>query len=247
MGGEWSGRYTAWFDCGIEYTSCGRRLARWKMSALRILIADDHEVVRHGIRSLLENHPGWEVCGEAVDGRDAVELARELHPDLALLDIGMPNLNGLDAARQILKTAPRIRVLILSMHSSDEVIREVLDVGARGFILKSDAARDLVAAVEALQRRTTFFTSEVATIVLEGYLTQSPNREKQIRNRLTAREREVVQLLAEGKSSKEVAVALNLSVKTAETHRTNVMRKLDLHSVADLVRYAVRNNIVHVV
>lgn len=216
------------------------------MSALRILIADDHEVVRRGIRALLEGHPGWEVCGEAVDGRNAVEKARELSPDLALLDIGMPNLNGLDAARQILKAAPRTRVLILSMHNSDQVVREVLEVGARGFILKSDAARDLVAAVEALQRRTTFFTSDVATIVLEGYLTRSINPEKPVKNRLTAREREVVQLLAEGKSSKEVAVALNLSVKTAETHRTNVMRKLDLHSVADLVRYAVRNNIVHV-
>jgi DNA-binding NarL/FixJ family response regulator len=195
------------------------------MSSLRILVADDHEVVRRGIRALLEGHPGWEVCGEAVDGRDAVDKARDLNPDLALLDIGMPNLNGLDAARQILKSAPRTRVLIL----------------------KSDAARDLVAAVEALQRRTTFFTSDVATIVLEGYLTRSLSPEKPVKNRLTAREREVVQLLAEGKSSKEVAVALNLSVKTAETHRTNVMRKLDLHSVADLVRYAVRNNIVHVV
>lgn len=217
------------------------------MSSLRILVADDHEVVRHGIRALLEGHPGWEVCGEAVDGRDAVDKARDLSPDLALLDIGMPNLNGLDAARQILKSAPRTRVLILSMHNSDQVVREVLEVGARGFILKSDAARDLVAAVEALQRRTTFFTSDVATVVLEGYLTRSLSPEKAVKNRLTTREREVVQLLAEGKSSKEVAVALNLSVKTAETHRTNVMRKLDLHSVADLVRYAVRNNIVHVV
>jgi DNA-binding NarL/FixJ family response regulator len=217
------------------------------MSALRILIADDHEVVRRGIRALLEGHTGWEVCGEAIDGRDAVEKARALTPDLVLLDIGMPNLNGLDATRQILKVAPRIRVLILSMHNSDEVIREVLEVGARGFILKSDAARDLVAAVEALQRSTTFFTPDVATVVLEGYLKRSIYPDKPVRNRLTAREREVVQLLAEGKSSKEVAVALNLSVKTAETHRTNVMRKLDLHSVADLVRYAVRNNIVHVV
>lgn len=216
------------------------------MSTLRILVADDHEVVRRGIRALLDGHPDWEVCGEAIDGRDAVEKARKLSPDLALLDISMPNLNGLEAARQILRAAPRTRVLILTMHNSDQVIREVLEVGARGFIFKSDAARDLVAAVEALQRRTTFFTSDVATIVLGGYLTRSLHPEKPSKNRLTAREREVVQLLAEGKSSKEVAVALNLAVKTAETHRNNVMRKLDLHSVADLVRYAVRNEIVHV-
>jgi DNA-binding NarL/FixJ family response regulator len=216
------------------------------MNTFRILVADDHEIVRRGIRSLIENHPGWEVCGEAVDGREAVEKVRELRPDMVLVDVSMPNLNGLDAARQILDIAPQTRVLILTMHESEQIVREVLEVGARGFLLKSDAARDLVSAIQALQRRTTFFTSSVAEMVLNGFLDRRGETQKVPKDRLTPREREVVQLLAEGKSSKEVAGVLNLSVKTAETHRTNVMRKLDLHSVADLVRYAVRNNLVQV-
>lgn len=219
---------------------------------LRILIADDHEVARRGIRSLLESHPGWEVCAEAKDGRDAVELATSMKPDLVLLDIGMPNLNGLEAARQILTTSPNVAVLILTMHDSDNVIREVLRAGARGFLLKSDAGRDLVAAVEALESQKTFFTPRVSQMVLDGFLNREKKRSEieDVTNPsgdlLTAREREVIQLLAEGRTSKEVAVTLNLSVKTAETHRTNLMRKLGLHSVADLTRYAVRNGIVHV-
>ena len=219
---------------------------------LRILIADDHEVARRGIRSLLESHPGWEVCAEAKDGRDAVELATRTKPDLILLDIGMPNLNGLEAARQILATNPDIPILILTMHDSDQVIREVLRAGARGFLLKSDAGRDLVAAVDALQRQRTFFTTRVSQMVLEGFLNRDgkhPDLEADIDHSdeiLTSREREVIQLLAEGRTSKEVAATLKLSVKTAETHRTNLMRKLGLHSVADLTRYAVRNGIVQV-
>ena len=219
---------------------------------LRILIADDHEVARRGIRSLLESHPGWEVCAEAKDGRDAVELATSTKPDLVLLDIGMPNLNGLEAARQILATSPNAAILILTMHDSDNVIREVLRAGARGFLLKSDAGRDLVAAVEALESQKTFFTPRVSQMVLDGFLNREQKRSEieDVANPsgdlLTAREREVIQLLAEGRTSKEVAVTLNLSVKTAETHRTNLMRKLGLHSVADLTRYAVRNGIVHV-
>jgi DNA-binding NarL/FixJ family response regulator len=214
------------------------------MDTFRILIADDHEIVRRGIRTMLENHPGWDVIGEAADGREAVQRAAELKPDLVLIDIGMPNLNGLDAARQIREICPMAHILVLSMHDSEQVVRDVLAVGARGFLLKSDAGRDLVAAVEALQRRRTYFTSKVAELVLDGYLNRDLNPVP--KNRLTAREREVVQLLAEGKTSKEVAVVLNLSVKTAETHRTNIMRKLDLHSVADLTLYAVRNGIVQV-
>ena len=219
---------------------------------LRILIADDHEVARRGIRAVLESHPGWEVCGEAKDGREAVELASKEKPDLVLLDIGMPNLNGLEAARQILAVSPDIAILILTMHDSDQVVREVLRAGARGFLLKSDAGRDLVAAVEALQLQRTFFTTRVSQMVLDGFLDRDNRLDGTERNQedfddvLTGREREVIQLLAEGKTSKEVAVTLNLSVKTAETHRTNLMRKLGLHSVADLTRYAVRNGIVQV-
>jgi DNA-binding NarL/FixJ family response regulator len=215
------------------------------MQPFRILIADDHEVVRRGIRAMLESHPGWEVCGEAGDGREAVQQARELKPGLVLLDIGMPNLNGLEAARQILATYPTTSILILTMHSSQQVLREVLAVGARGFLLKSDAGRDLVTAVEALQRDGTFFTSHATEIVADGCLNPDP-KEPRFPNRLTPREREVVQLLAEGKTSKEVAVALNLSVKTVETHRTNIMRKLDLHSIADLTLFALRNGIAQV-
>jgi DNA-binding NarL/FixJ family response regulator len=216
------------------------------LSVLRILIADDHEVARKGIRSLLEDHAGWEVCGEACDGREAVGFAGTLKPDVFLLDIGMPNLNGLDATRQILATSPEARILILTIHDSEQVVREVLAAGASGFLLKSDAGRDLVAAVEALQNRRTFFTSKVAQMMLDGYLRPHSDTQATSPGVLTPREREVIQLVAEGKTTKEIATALSLSVKTAETHRTNLMRKLDLHSVADLTLYAVRNGIVHV-
>jgi DNA-binding NarL/FixJ family response regulator len=218
------------------------------MNPLRILVADDHEIVRRGLVSLLKSHPQWEVCAEAQDGRQAVQKAKDVRPDVVILDIGMPNLNGLEAARQILRDHPRCRILILTITDADEMVRAVLAAGARGFVLKSDAARDLVAAVEALQSNKTFFTSRVAEMVLGGYLGRTQvatNGEIALPN-LTPREREIVQLLAEGKSTKEVASYLNLSVKTAETHRSNIMRKLDLHSVSALVLYAVRNNMVQV-
>ncbi len=218
------------------------------MGTLRIFIADDHEVVRKGLCALLQAQPDWEVCGEAADGREAVEKIDLLKPDVVILDLGMPSLNGLEATRQILKNNPLAKILILTLHDSDQVVREVLNAGARGFLLKSDPARDLVAAVEALRQDKTYFTSKVASMVLEGYLKggRAGTPVSVGRSRLTPREREIVQLLAEGKSTKEVAVALGLSVKTAETHRSNIMRKLQLHSVSALVLYAVRNNIVHV-
>jgi DNA-binding NarL/FixJ family response regulator len=198
--------------------------------------------------SLLVAHPGWVVCGEAADGREAVERTRQLKPDVIILDIGMPNLNGLEAARQILRHEAGHRILILTITDSEQVVQEVLKAGAKGYLLKSDAAKDLVTAVEALAQNRTFFNSRVGQIILEGFLGggDSAPKESAPLPSLTAREREIVQLLAEGKSSKEVAVALNLSVKTAETHRSNIMRKLDLHSVSALVLYAIRNNIVHV-
>jgi DNA-binding NarL/FixJ family response regulator len=217
---------------------------------LRILLVDDHEVVRRGLSVLLRAKPDWEVCGEASNGREAVEKALTLVPDIVILDVGMPNLNGLEATRQIVKAKPEIRILILTLHDSDTLVQEVLNAGARGFLLKSDAARDLVTAVEALKNNKTYFTPKVASMVLDGYLnrkTAIAQEEPLPRAKLTPREREIVQLLAEGKSSREVADALGLSVKTAETHRANIMRKLNLHSVSDLVMYAVRNNIVHVV
>jgi DNA-binding NarL/FixJ family response regulator len=217
------------------------------MGALRLLVADDHEIVRKGLRALLEEQPGWEVAAEAADGRDAVEKAKLIKPDITILDISMPSLNGLEAARQIVKSVSQTKVLVLTVHDSDPLIQQVLEAGARGYLLKSDAGRDLVTAVDALRRNKTFFTPKVAQMVLEGYLDNSPKEmttEEGSSFRLTQRQKEIVQLLAEGKSSKEVASALGVTVKTAETHRANIMRRLDCHSVTALVRYAIRNHII---
>jgi DNA-binding NarL/FixJ family response regulator len=216
---------------------------------LRILLADDHEIVRRGLCALLQKHEGWEICGEATDGREAVEKAKELKPDVVIVDIGMPNLNGLDATRRIMQNDPDSKVIVLTVTDADQVIREALDAGARGFVLKSDAARDLVSAVEALQSRHMFFTPRVNDLVLAGFLekghaisrSQPPHLPT-----LTPREREITQLLAEGRSSKEAASALNLSTKTVETHRSNIMRKLSLHSIRDLVVYAIKNKIIQI-
>lgn len=216
---------------------------------LRILLADDHEIVRRGLRTLLERHEGWEVCGEASDGREAVEKAKELKPDIVIVDIGMPNLNGLDATRRLLQHDPNFKVIVLTVTDADQVIREALDAGARGFVLKSDAARDLVSAVEALHSRHMFFTPRVNDLLLAGFLEKGhvvSRSEPPHLPTLTPREREITQLLAEGKSSKEAASALNLSTKTVETHRSNIMRKLSLHSIRDLVVYAIKNKIIQI-
>ena len=216
------------------------------MKRARILIADDHELVRQGLRKVLGAHLEWEVCGEAENGRQAVELARQAKPDLVILDFSMPELNGLEAGRQIRKDSPRTEVLILTMHETDRLARDVLASGARGFILKSDAGRVLVQAVEALLDHKPFFTGKVSEMVLEGFL--HPGKDgaagEDDATPLTPREREIVQLVAEGKSSKELADALGIAVGTAETHRTNIMRKLRVRSATELVRYAIRNQIV---
>jgi DNA-binding NarL/FixJ family response regulator len=209
----------------------------------QILIADDHEVVRRGLRALLSADPDWEICAEAANGREAVERARQLQPDLVILDTSMPELDGLGAARQIRKLLPATEVLILTTKHSENLVREVLEAGARGFSLKSDSGRDLIAAVEALLDHRPSFSPQVSEILLEGYLTGA-GRKRGEHPALTAREREIVQLLAEGKSNKEVASILRISVKTAETHRGHIMAKLNLRNLCDLVRYAIRNEIV---
>jgi DNA-binding NarL/FixJ family response regulator len=212
---------------------------------LRLLVADDHELMRRGLRGLLEAQPGWQVAAEAVDGRDAIEKAEQVGPDVAILDISMPFLNGLEATRQIVKKVPWTRVVALTVHDSFPLIRKVLAAGAQAYILKSDAGRDLVTAVEAVSHNKTFFTSKVAQMVLGGYLDSIPEENKTAEGLpLTNRQTEILQLVAEGMSSKEVACALGVSVKTAETHRANIMHRLNCHSVTELVRFAVRNHII---
>src|SRR5277367_522170 len=219
---------------------------RLGMNTVKILVADDHDIIRRGLKQLLTSRPGWEVCGEAKTGREAVALVEQLKPEIVVMDISMPDLNGLEAARRIHKSFPKIGILILTLHFSDQLVRDIVEAGARAYIMKSDADRDLVSAVEALANRRTFFTARAAEMLLNDFSNPRARSEPQAspRERLTPREREIVQLLAEGNSSKEVAVALGISVKTAETHRANIMRKLELHSVSELVRYAVKNQII---
>jgi len=211
---------------------------------VRILIADDHQVVRTGLRALLESRTGWQVCAEAANGREAVEKAGQLKPHVAVLDIGMPLLNGVEATRQIRKLSPQTEVLILTMHDSEVLVQEVLEAGANGYILKDDADRNLVAAVDALRRHKPYLSSRVSEAASSAVGSDGSSFSRSSRSRLTPREREILQLLAEGKSNKEVASFLGISVKTAETHRANIMLKLDFHSITELVRYAVRNKII---
>jgi DNA-binding NarL/FixJ family response regulator len=213
------------------------------MPSLRILIADDHSVVRAGLRALLESRPGWEVVAEASDGRDAVEKAAKLNPNVAVLDIGMPLLNGVEATRRIRVASPSTEILILTMHESEDLVQQVVQAGARGYILKDEADRVLLAAVDAARHHKPYFSSRISTARHDD-LPASSETAKPSRPRLTPREREILQLLAEGKSNKEVASLLGISVNTAEAHRANIMLKLGLHSLAELVHYAIRNQII---
>jgi DNA-binding NarL/FixJ family response regulator len=202
-------------------------------------------VIRRGLRRLLEEHEDWEVCAEAANGRQAVELALKLSPNIVVLDLAMPELNGLEATRQIKKALPNTEVLIFTIRESEELTCDVLGAGARGYLLKSDASCQIVAAVEALAEHKPYFTWKVSKTLLDAYLKHDPAHEKTPGfDRLTAREREVVQLLAEGRSNKAVSALLGIGLKTADTHRHAIMVKLGIHSVAELVRCAVRNHII---
>lgn len=212
---------------------------------VRILVADDHDVVRRGLREQLSSHDGWEICGEARNGREAVQMALKLSPDVAVIDLSMPELNGLEATRQIRRELPRTEVLIFTMHETEQLIREVLSAGARGYVLKSDAGRHLTSAVEALSHRRPFFTARVSEALLDAFLNSNSRKDEGSAFRtLTDREREIVQMLAEGSSNKEIAAKLSISIKTVETHRATVMRKLDISSIVELVHYAIRNHLV---
>jgi DNA-binding NarL/FixJ family response regulator len=214
--------------------------------SLRILIADDHDVMRQGTQSVIERQPGWEVCGFASTGREAVTKAAELQPDIVIMDMTMPELNGLDAAVQIRRCAPKTEILMFSGHATDQLIREVFEAGVKSFINKAEAHTHLVEAIESLSRHKPFFTNYVSEIMFSNILNRAEGSRDVAEpgQRLSPRERESVQLIAEGKSNKAIAADLGISVRTAETHRANILRKLNLSSVADLVRYAVRNKII---
>ena len=207
---------------------------------IRMLIADDHDVVRSGLRHIIEAQPNWQVVAEAGDGKEAVQKALETKPDVAVIDYSLPILNGAEATRQIRAALPRTEVLIFTMHDNETLIGELLKVGARGYLLKADARRDLIGAIEALAAHKPFFTAKVSEALLDTYLSH-PAREG---SALTYRERGVVQLVAEGYTNKQLAGLLEIGLKTVETHRATIMRKLKLTSSAELVRYAIRNRIV---
>ena len=216
------------------------------MAPLRILIADDHSVIRAGVRAVVEERPGWTICGEAASGSEAIAKTEELKPDVLILDVSLPDMSGLEVASQILSAQSSVEILILSVHATEALIRECVKAGVRGYVVKSDAVPDLIAAVECIAKHQPFFTSAATQVILNSYHRGGPVSDVSalIRGRLTSREREIVQLLAEGKSSRKIASDLGISFKTAENHRTNIRRKLGVHNLTQLVRYAVRNRII---
>jgi two-component system, NarL family, response regulator NreC len=215
------------------------------VSPVRIVLADDHTVMRNGLRLLLERQPNLKVVGEAADGRQAVALAESADPDVVIMDIGMPNLNGIEAARQIVSHNPRTAIAILSMHSDESYVIRALKAGARAYLLKDSAEADLLAAVRALIEGKSFFSPAISKILVEDYMRQLERQgAEDTYELLTNREREILQLLAEGKTNKEVAGILNLSLYTVETHRTHILQKLNLHNVPELILYAVRKGII---
>jgi DNA-binding NarL/FixJ family response regulator len=215
------------------------------MKTIRILLADDHTVVRKGLRLLLESHPGFLVVADAADGRAAVALSEEHAPDVVVMDVAMPTLNGIEAARQICARQPQTAIVFLSMHSDESYVLKALKAGARGYLLKDSAEHDLIQAVIAVSEGKAFFSPAISKMLVEDYLRQMQERQvEDTYDLLTTREREVLQLLAEGKSNKEVASILNLSLYTVETHRGNILQKLNLHSGAELILYAIRKGVI---
>ena len=207
----------------------------------RIIIVDDHDAIRRGVRQLIETKPYYQIVGEAADGRTGLEIARETHPDIAIIDYSIPELNGLDLSHALKREIPKIEILLYTMHDREEIIMDVLRAGVRGFVLKSDTEKHLIAALDALSIRRSYFSGAISDTLLEQFLESKPHP---LASSLTHREREVVQQVAEGRINKEIAARLNISVKTVETHRASAMRKLKLRTTADLVRYAVRNQLI---
>lgn len=215
------------------------------MSRLRILLADDHTVVRQGLRKILEARPQWEVVAEAADGREAVRQAEEVKPDVAIVDVAMPLLNGIEAVRQIERKAPGTKILVLSMHADEAYVTQMLRAGASGYLLKDSADVDLIQAVDAVAAGKSFFSPAIARVIADDYLRQLADRGITDRYELLSdREREIFQLIAEGKTNKEIAALLFLSPSTVDTHRSRIMEKLDVHSAAEIVLYAVRRGVI---
>lgn len=223
------------------------RNSRMKMDKkIRIMLADDHTILRDGIRALIEDEPDMVVVGEAEDGRTTVKLACELEPDVVIMDIAMPLLNGLEATRQIKRICPKVQILVLSMHDSEEYIRQVLAAGAMGYILKDAAARELLSAIRAVHRGEAVLSTAITRLVIEDYLRWGDLQIDHDEEVLTPREREILQLIAEGYTNKQIAEILCLSIKTIQAHRANLMQKLDLHDRGELIKYAIQKKIIEV-